>query len=115
MSGNSFLGRSRKRKSKTSELLQKVALLDVQNLSSLTRQFPGARPAKMAAAVASWKSFVATTETGSGKYGPECAVLAANGMADLARAHFVECVEVRNLLPVCPPRSFVASDEWTSP
>jgi hypothetical protein len=49
----------------------------------------------MAAAVASWKAFVAATAAGADVYGPECAALREHGMTALAETHFVESVEVR--------------------
>jgi len=54
-----------------------------------------ARPVTMAAAVASWKAFVAATAAGADAYGPECAALREHGMTALAETHFVESVEVR--------------------
>ena len=49
----------------------------------------------MAAAVASWKAFVAATAAGADAYGPECAALREHGVTALAETHFVESVEVR--------------------
>ena len=49
----------------------------------------------MAAAVASWKAFVAATAAGTDAYGPECAALREHGLSALAETHFLESVEVR--------------------